>query len=372
MIAVYGASGHTGELVARELLARDEELLLLARDRARLESIAARLKPPTTWSAVGLDEGGRLREQLRRARAVINCAGPFSKTAHAVAQAAIDTQVPYVDITAEPPVMRELAEALGARAEQAGVALLSGAGFYFAVCDCLAGLLGEDSGPFSRIQVAYLIDDWRMTRASRETAMALMRQPRLVYESGRLSEGPVAPLVTRFDFGPPYGEQEMIAYHGGEVVTIPAHLQVDAVSVLMTKRTFGPETFSGDHIDSSERARSKFVVVVEAESEAGTQRVGLAGSDIYRVGAVTAVEAAVRLVASQDGYFRGDLAPAEVLDAVEMIRRLRQLNLVSEVMLDPLPGGREICVSSPPPAADTRAEDDMHQASGGASDAGRD
>ncbi len=333
MIAIYGASGHTGELVARELISRGQDPLLLARSPERLEAVVSRLGKPMTCQTVAADDQARLRERLSRTDVVINCAGPFSQTARPIARAAIDAEISYVDVTAEPPVMKELAETLHAPAEEAGVALVSGAGFYFALGDCLAGLLAPASGPFSRITVAYLVDHWRMTRASRETAMALMQQPRLVYDSGRLAEGPQGRLVTHFDFPPPHGHQEVIAYPGGEVLTIPAHVPVEGVRVLMTTRTFGPQTFASDDIDPEERAQSSFVIVVEAESQAATERVWLAGKDVYRVGAVTAGEAAIRLTNSPKAAFRGPLAPAQVLDARKFIKRLVELDLVSESRL---------------------------------------
>lgn len=332
MIAVYGASGHTGELVARELLDRGREPLLLARGRERLEAVGARLGKPGACRVVAVDDRARLQEHLACAQAVINCAGPFSRTAQRVGQAAIEAGIPYVDVSAEPQVMKELGDTWGPLAERAGVALVSGAGFYFALGDCLAGRLAPGSGPFSRITVAYLVDDWRMTRASRETAMALMGQPRLVYESGRLAERSPDRLVTRFDFPSPHGEQEVIAYPGGEVLTIPAHAPVEEVRVLMTTRTFGADTFASDDVDAEHRGRSSFVIVVEAEGRLGCARVSIAGRDIYRVGAVTAVEAAMRLARSPAEAPRGPLAPAQVLDARKLTERLAELDLVDEAL----------------------------------------
>jgi short subunit dehydrogenase-like uncharacterized protein len=78
-IAVYGATGFTGKLVAAELARRDIELVLAGRDLARLRDAARQIGVPDAEPrASGLDEPAALREVFQDCDAVINCVTPFS------------------------------------------------------------------------------------------------------------------------------------------------------------------------------------------------------------------------------------------------------------------------------------------------------
>src|SRR5687768_14733429 len=75
-IVVYGARGHTGSFVVRELARRGFTPIPAGRD-----DVLDRLLPGSA--------------------AVINCAGPFLDTAPSVLAAAIRANVHYLDVTAE-------------------------------------------------------------------------------------------------------------------------------------------------------------------------------------------------------------------------------------------------------------------------------
>jgi short subunit dehydrogenase-like uncharacterized protein len=270
---------------------------------------------------------------LGKAEAVINCAGPFAHTAQAIARAAVTAGCHYVDITAEPQVIKDLWDTHGDRAADRGVALLPGAGFYCTLSDCLAKYLVADRGRQVEMTVAYLVEGWRMTRASRQTAMDLAGKPRLVYTAGRLTTDDPGPNASRFRFPAPHGEQAVVAYPGGEVLTIPRHVDTERVRVLMTASTFGPETFTSEGIAPEERAKSSFLVVVAASSPQGTVRAWVKGRDIYRVGALAAVEAVLRLAGGGRGK-AGPLAPAQVLEAEGLFARLGESGLVDGMTVD--------------------------------------
>lgn len=341
MIAVYGATGHTGRLVASELLRRGQETRLVGRSRERLESVHRELGGSVESQVAVLSERGALFAALDRSQVVINCAGPFSQTGRAVAEAAADAGSHYVDVTAEPPVMLELRDALGPRASSASVVLVPGAGFYCALADCLVRWMGSESGLYRRITVAYLIDGWRMTPASRATAMELTRQPRLEYVGGRLGIASSSPSVSVFDFPAPHGEQQVLPYPGGEVVTIPRHTAVEDIRVLMTTRTFSQDTFTDDDIAAVERADSSFLVVVEGERIDGLDHAMATGRDIYRVGALAAVETALTLVDAGQPPRAGFLAPAEVLEPGSLLGRLKEQEVVTEISVVPSPSRRK-------------------------------
>ena len=135
---LYGAYGYTGELVARRAVANGERPILAGRDAARLEPLARELG--LEHRVVGLDDAVRLDDALRDVAAVAHCAGPFSRTAEPMVAACLRTGTQYADITGEIAVF-EANFALDDAARDAGVTLLSGAGFDVVPTDCLAAMV---------------------------------------------------------------------------------------------------------------------------------------------------------------------------------------------------------------------------------------
>ena len=129
-IAVYGATGYTGRLVAAELRRRGAEFVLAGRSAGR----SSRSSPRT--SAAIRDPGraarrpGALRELLEPCAAVIACAGPFRLHGEPVLAAAVETRTHYLDTTGEQPFMRKVFEDYGAaRRPSRESALVTAMGF---------------------------------------------------------------------------------------------------------------------------------------------------------------------------------------------------------------------------------------------------
>src|ERR1044072_5543947 len=75
-IAVYGATGFTGGLIARELQRRGADFLIAGRDRGKLQHLSEELGG-APFKAVSLDAPAGLRELLEPCSVVLACAGPF-------------------------------------------------------------------------------------------------------------------------------------------------------------------------------------------------------------------------------------------------------------------------------------------------------
>jgi short subunit dehydrogenase-like uncharacterized protein len=226
--------------------------------------------------------------------------------------------------------VRHLFESYQAAATAARTAVVPAAGFYFAISDWLVCLSGAEVDSPGRVTVAYAVEDWRMTRASRETAMALSGGERLVYFEGQLRAVRAGAEVSEFSFPPPLGQQQVLAYPGGEVLTVPRHTPVEDVRVVMTASTFNQATFTSDDISAAERAHSRFTVVVDIETPSATYTRTATGRDIYGLGALTAVEVSIDLVARAGNAPVGVLSPAEAVDARQLLERLPRALLVTE------------------------------------------
>jgi hypothetical protein len=82
----------------------------------------------------------------------------------------------------------------------------------------------------SRVTVAYAVEDWRMTQASRKTALALSGGERLVYTGGELRAVQAVVEVSSFSFPPPLGKQQVLAIP--VALTVPRHMPAEEVKVL--------------------------------------------------------------------------------------------------------------------------------------------
>jgi short subunit dehydrogenase-like uncharacterized protein len=71
---------------------------------------------------------------------ILNCAGPFSKTANRLVRACLIAKTHYLDITSEIEVL-ESVHRLDAEAKSAGVVLCQGVGFDVTPTDCIALML---------------------------------------------------------------------------------------------------------------------------------------------------------------------------------------------------------------------------------------
>ena len=134
-LLVYGATGFVGGHIARTAAGSGLPTILAGRDPARLDSLAAEIG--VERRAFGLADAGATARVLKGATVVLNCAGPFKRTAGPLAGACLSAGVPYLDITGEIPVFEAL-QAKDAEAKARGVMLLPGVGFDVAATDCLA------------------------------------------------------------------------------------------------------------------------------------------------------------------------------------------------------------------------------------------
>ena len=136
-IAVYGATGYTGRLVAMELRDRGFDAVLCGRNGGKLRRLADEIGVDWPVRAAAVDDGPALRKALSGADVVISCAGPFTFYGAPVIEAALDVGAHYVDTTGEQPYMRRVYEHMDAAAKRAGCAVIPAVGF-----DYLPGDLG--------------------------------------------------------------------------------------------------------------------------------------------------------------------------------------------------------------------------------------
>lgn len=358
-IAVYGASGYTGRLVAAELARTGAAFVLAGRSRAKLEIVAEDVGGAEVVSAA-LDDPQALGELLEPCAAVIACAGPFQLHGEPVLRAAVEAGTHYVDTTGEQPFMRRVFDEFGPRAAAAGACLVTAMGFDYAPGDMIAALTAEGMDEVDEITLAYATRGFGVSRGTARTALGMIAAERVEWRDGELV--PAGRAVSRgsFSFPPPFGSQRMVQYPSGEHLTVPRHIRVRSVRSMLAASTVMPhprlapaapllmpttelilrtparrliEAAIGrmpEGPDLESRRRARFAIVCEARQGGRRRRGMVTGPDVYGLTARTTVEAARRFAAP--GFDRnGALAPSEAFDPREFLRSLAGFGVEYEV-----------------------------------------
>jgi short subunit dehydrogenase-like uncharacterized protein len=350
MIAVYGATGYTGRLVAAELRRRGLTATLCGRSQGRVEAVARTLGVDWPVRTAAIDDAPALRQALLGADVVINCAGPFTFYGAPVIEAALDVGAHYLDTTGEQPYMQGVFRWLDGPARSAGRAVVPAVGFDYVPGDLAAALAASGLEPLSSLDLAYSVRGFGATRGTLHSAMEMLSGGDEEYVDGSWRPAGRAPLSERFDFPAPIGSQVVARYPAGEVVTVPRHVSTRAVRARISAGSFAPHprltsavpavselllapllrTPLRGAVDAlidrlpegpAEDARraSEFTVVADAHGESGqSARAVVTGTDVYGITAVIAVEFARRM-GSDEFTGSGALAPAQVVDAADFL-----------------------------------------------------
>ena len=158
-ILVFGATGYTGELTARRLVADGARPTLVARRAGPLQSLADELGGLEVAVADAADQAA-LAAVVEPGDVLVATVGPFLKHGRTAAQVAAETGAHYLDSTGEGTFIREVFERWGPIAAGHGTAMLSAFGFDY-VPGSLAGALAlEKAGAEATgVDVAYFAFD---------------------------------------------------------------------------------------------------------------------------------------------------------------------------------------------------------------------
>ncbi|WP_258081546.1 saccharopine dehydrogenase family protein [Nocardia nova] len=154
-MVLFGATGYTGRLTARALLARGAEPVLAARNATALRQLAADLGGVETAVADVADPAS-VRALLGRGDVLVTTVGPFLRYGAPALEAALEAGAHYFDSTGEGPFIRRVFDR-DAEARQAGVALLTAFGFDYVPGNLAAALALRDAPDATRVDIGYFI-----------------------------------------------------------------------------------------------------------------------------------------------------------------------------------------------------------------------
>jgi short subunit dehydrogenase-like uncharacterized protein len=131
-IAVYGATGFVGVLIAEHLAAHapaGTRIGLAGRSSARLEALRAKLGRDWPVIVAGADDAAALRTLAEAARVVVTSVGPYAKYGKLLANACAAAGTDYVDLTGEVLFARASADENHELARSTGARLVHSCGF---------------------------------------------------------------------------------------------------------------------------------------------------------------------------------------------------------------------------------------------------
>lgn len=230
MITLFGATGYTGQRIARRLVAQGLPVRLAGRHPARLHALHAELNltlPPVMAEAT---RPASLPPLFAGTRLLINAAGPFTDLGEPVLALAAAQGVHYLDIT------NELAYVYRARqyhplAQARGAALVPACAFEVAISDCLLADMAEQAGQtaWHSAQVLYAAAEAQVSYGTRLSALRSAATSWLAYRVGRwVTQLPLTQVRRGELAGRPFAALNLPS---AETVTVPQHLNVQEVGV---------------------------------------------------------------------------------------------------------------------------------------------
>lgn len=235
---IYGANGYTGKLCAESAKQRGESPVLAGRSEEKVRPLAERLKFP--WRCFDLPNKTAAVEGLKGMALVLNCAGPFSQTSHAMVEACLEAGVHYLDVTGEIPVFEKLA-ALSEQASRRGVLLLPGVGFDIVPSDCMAAHLAEKMPTATDLEIAFATAG-NISPGTMKTMVEGIGQGGCFRRNGKITFSPIGEIQKRVRFS--HGERLVVsipwgdvstAYHSTKIPNITCYSQASASQARLMK-----------------------------------------------------------------------------------------------------------------------------------------
>ena len=209
---IYGATGYTGTLIAREAVRRGLSPTLSGRDGEKVRALANSYGfdhlTLELWNSVGLEAA------LGRFDAVLNVAGPFSATAMPIIDACLRTGCTYLDLNGDVPVLAATA-ARDADALDAGIMLMPAVGFGVVPSDCLASHVASRMPDAQKLTLA-IKSSGGISRGTAKSMVESLGRGSTIRRGGRLEQ-----VVGKQEFKTGYDEmpEAFTVVTWGDIVT---------------------------------------------------------------------------------------------------------------------------------------------------------
>jgi short subunit dehydrogenase-like uncharacterized protein len=295
---LYGCTGYSGRLVAEYAKSLELSFAVAGRSENGVQALAAHLD--VRYRVFDLGDTLLIDASLKDVSVLLNCAGPFARTAGPLMEGCVRNGTHYLDVAAELDSYH-LAEKLDQKAKEAKVMLMPGCGGSVAMLGCLAGHALEHverpvsidialcvAGPMSRGSVVSAAEGGLATQCLERVRGALAQKP----------DGGAA--ASDFDFGDGKGQVACFP------VTLPDLITIWKATGVPNIRTFvhaSGDALAGDPASlpegptAQERLASPYHAGVLVTSEDGSvKRAVLHTVNGYTFTSQASVEAVKRVL----------------------------------------------------------------------------
>ena len=336
-VTVFGAYGHTGRFVVSELLRRGWNPIVSGRDIDKL-NVLGLSHPEVDVRPARVEDPGSLDDALDGSAAVINCAGPFARTAAPLIEAAMRAQISYLDVAAEIEANVDTFAKYAERAREAGIVVVPAMAFFGGLGDLLATAVMGDGKSADEISIAYALSSWKPTQGTRATSEVSKQRRtgrRIVYSNHEMQFRTDDAPVVSWTFPQPLGTQAVVGeFTTADSVTIPRHLSTAEIRTYMTvaplKDLDDADLTPPRATDESGRSAQTFLVEAVVRVGSVERRAAAKGRDIYAFSAPLVVEAMQRVI-SLGGKTAGAFAAGGIFDALDFLKSLCPTHLAIEI-----------------------------------------
>ncbi|CAN5666700.1 saccharopine dehydrogenase NADP-binding domain-containing protein [soil metagenome] len=334
-VLLFGATGHTGRLVAHALARRGARFAVAGRDRAGLEAIAgATGAADVHLAAVG--DVPALAAAGRTARVLLSCVGPFAELGDTAVAAALEAGAHYVDSTGEAVFVARLVSERDRAARAAGVTLAPALAFDEVPAD-VAATLATQGMRQATVSLTYALPS-QASAGTVLSALDILTAPGWWLRDGRWVPVHTGAGERWAPMPPPLGPCRSISASMAEARLAPLHLDVASVATYLTvgsarraalklgmpvlRRAMALPAArraaqsallrTVERPASGRAAKARWTVLAEARADGLRRNVVITGLDVYGLSAELLASGALA-IARRDDPAVGVVAPTEAV-----------------------------------------------------------
>jgi short subunit dehydrogenase-like uncharacterized protein len=195
---IYGAAGYTGKITVESAVKQGLKPTLAGRTESKIKPIADEFG--LDYLIFGLDDIETIAKNLANFPLVLNCAGPFSRTAKQMVKACLQSGTHYLDITGEIEVF-ELVKSFHQKAVDKNIIVMSGVGFDVVPTDCMAKYVHNKLPDATHLELAWAGLGGSISHGTMSTMVDGLGRSGAVRENGKIVAQPTGKEGKVVDFG---------------------------------------------------------------------------------------------------------------------------------------------------------------------------
>jgi short subunit dehydrogenase-like uncharacterized protein len=239
---IYGANGYTGTRIVELAVKNGLTPTIAGRTEQKIKPLAQKFG--LNYLVFGLEHQAEVTQQLKNFPLVLNCAGPFSRTAQPMVEACLAAKTHYLDITGEIEVF-EMVKSYHQKALESQIVLLPGVGFDVVPTDCMAKYLHTQLPDATHLELAFTSVGGSISHGTMTTMLENLGNAGAVRENGLIVAKPTGHKGKIIDFGKlqkfamtiPWGDVST-AHHTTGIPNIETYLGVPKMAFYLMKLQF--------------------------------------------------------------------------------------------------------------------------------------